>query len=186
IQHFDEIDTSRLAEGMIFGRTSQTYIAIRSAHALHFVPFAESAKEDDTDDLLKRGRSGTVLNDDYDLVQEGPGMHWFIVELSSADRESFEDFRLRVSGNRINFDAPRQALAYRTVLNGSARESLLESVYASAFLVDGAPRELEYPRFGSTYVPGGSLARKPQNIEFSFSDKKLLLDYTQNIRQVED
>ncbi|MBU0935435.1 MAG: hypothetical protein KKI09_14530, partial [Spirochaetes bacterium] len=47
IQHFDEIDTSRLAEGMIFGRTSQTYIAIRSAHALHFVPFAESAKEDD-------------------------------------------------------------------------------------------------------------------------------------------
>ena len=46
---------------MIFGRVGNAMIGVRARYALSFVPFSESNKEGNRDDMLQRGSVGNVL-----------------------------------------------------------------------------------------------------------------------------
>ncbi|HRX45862.1 MAG TPA: hypothetical protein P5091_07460, partial [Acholeplasmataceae bacterium] len=99
IELFDEVDTSYLHLGMIFGRVGDAMIGIRARYALSFVPFDVSNDESNQDDMLKRGSVGDVLTQSYDLIQKGTGDHYIVTEMSSRDVETFDAFINRMMNN---------------------------------------------------------------------------------------
>ncbi|HAE23240.1 MAG TPA: hypothetical protein DCG47_13105, partial [Spirochaetaceae bacterium] len=178
LQFFDETDLSRLGDGYAFGRAGRAYIALKARHGLAFTPFSVSAKEGDTDDMLKRGSPGKILAADYDLVQRGPGAHYFIIELSSSDRESFEAFKARIAANPVAFDPALNALDYQSVLDGEDTPSRLRAEYGVSFSVDGETQDLDYGRYENPYVPGGYVERKAGTLRFEHKGAALSLDFT--------
>ncbi|MFA5006882.1 MAG: hypothetical protein WC509_05415 [Candidatus Izemoplasmatales bacterium] len=182
IELFDEVDLTMLDEGLVFGNVGATHVAIRSRHPLAFVPFATSDAEGNRDDMLVRGSAADVLSTDYDLVQSGPGMHYFVIELSSTDVETFSAFKARVAGNDLSVDLDAASVSYATILDGDVSETLLEAVYGTSFQVGGGTVDLEYDRFESAYVQGGSIARKATEIVFAYGGHTLTLNYSENLR----
>jgi len=184
VQLFDDVDSSLLADGMIFGTVNGTHVAILSRHPLAFVPFAVSDLEGDRDDMLVRGSAGTVLTDDYDLVQSGAGMHYFVIELSSDATETFDAFKMRVRANELTWDPV--SVSYRTILDGDVAPTLLAATYDVSFALDGVVQDLQYDRYECAYVDGGAIARKAEEIVFAFGGHTLTLNYAQNVRSEDD
>lgn len=186
VELFTLVDESHLEEGMIFGQAADAYIAILTRYPLAFVPFEVSNAEENRDDMLVRGSVKNVLSDKYDLVQEGSGMHYFVIELSDSSRESFSDFVLRISGNETSFDDEAKTVTYSTILDGEVEESELEALYATAFKVNGSTIDLDYERFESPYVKDGVILRKPGSVIFTFAGESLTINYADNQRLIGD
>jgi hypothetical protein len=186
IERFDEVDLTQLTEGMVFGRKGDAFIAIRARHALSFVPFATSNQEGNKDDMLVRGSVGDNLTQDYDLVQIGDGMHYFVTELSDASKETFAAFVARFGGNSLLFNESTNSLMYQTRLNGEAALSSLVLQYGGAFLKGAAQVDLNYDRYQNAYVPGGVLARKPDVIVYAFGGFTLTLDFQNGTRTLDE
>ncbi|MCK7485125.1 MAG: hypothetical protein MZU97_05915 [Bacillus subtilis] len=181
-QLFDEVDVSGLSSGVIFGRVGDAYIGIRARYALAFVPFATSNQEGNRDDMLVRGSTGQVLSEDYDLVQYGDDMHYFVTELSSAANETFAAFKARMLANSLEFEVELDLLTYSSVLNAEASASVLavrayDSLYLNNVLMD-----TDYHRYQNAYVPEGFIVRKPGIITYQFQGQSLTLNYQQNTR----
>ncbi len=185
VQFFDEVDTSRLNAGMIFGRVGPAYIALLSRHPMHFVPFEISSQEGNVDHMLSRGHVKDVLDQDYDLVQFGPGMHYFVTELSSQAVESFGQFKARIVSNPLEYDVENRTLSYTTRLNGDSTPSELRARYSGEFFINQVPVNLQYNRFEGPYIPAGSGQREAEEYTFAFNGHRLTLNYSRGTRTVE-
>jgi hypothetical protein len=181
IQLFDEVNLNYLDQGMIYGRVNGTYIGIRARYALAFTPFEISNKEGDQDDMLKRGSVGSILNDDYDLVQVGQGDHYYVTEMSSVDMESFDSFVTRMMANPLVYDEVNHQVNYITKLYLEHSTTSLQANMTGLFLVNDVIVDLEYPRFWSPYVLG-QIERKPETIMFQFGGHALVINYQQKTR----
>lgn len=186
VGRFDEVDESHLDQGYIFGRAKDAYVMIRSRYPLGFVDFAVSAAKGNKDQMLVRGRARHVLRDRYDLVQSGPGYHYFVIEASSSDRETFAAFKVRTAANPVGFASADGSLEYETVLNHASAPSRLKSTYQGGFHLNGTIQNLDYNRYENPYVVNGSTARKAGSIHFAFAGKTLSFDYEKNLRTVGD
>jgi len=175
-----------LSDGVIFGRIDDSFIAIQSRYALEFVPFSSSNEDGNQDDMLVRGSVKNVLTEAYDLVQEGPGNHYFVIELSDGERESFSAFKSRILANDLTFDDEKGELAYATVLNGQIEASELSAHYDGFFSIDGELVDLDYARYESPYVRNQVIARKSDELIFAFDGKSLTLNYSMNLRMLGD
>lgn len=182
-QLFDEVNVEYLDQGMIFGRVGASYIGIRARYALVFTPFETSNKEGDQDDMLKRGSVGSILTEDYDLVQVGEGDHYYVTEMSSADIESFDGFVNRMMNNSLIYDEENHEVSYSTALYMETNQTSLKANMQGSFWVNAVLMDLEYDRFDSPYV-NGSIARKPESILFRFGGYELHLNYEQKSRVV--
>jgi hypothetical protein len=181
-QLFDEVDVSGLANGVIFGRIGDTFIGIRARYALAFVPFATSNQEGDRDDMLVRGSTGQVLTEDYDLVQYGDGMHYFVTELSAASQETFTAFKARMIANPLEFEPELHLLTYSSLLNNEILVSTLEVRAFDSFRLNGDLVDTNYGRYQNAYVPEGLTLRKPGIITYQFQGQSLILNYADNTR----
>lgn len=179
---FDEIDLSHLNEGMIFGRVGNAMIGVRARYALSFVPFSESNKEGNRDDMLQRGSVGNVLTSDYDLVQLGEGVHYFVTEMSSLNEETFEVFKDRMMNNTLLYREDTHQVSYETKLYQEDQMKVLTADYEGHFKVNNIAIDLNYDRFMSTYVMGGKTLRKQDVIRFSFGGHELILDFENKTR----
>jgi hypothetical protein len=186
LERFDEVDLTKLSEGMIFGRAGGAYIAIRARHALQFVPFATSNQEGNRDDMLVRGSVKNNLTQDYDLVQYGDGMHYFVTELSDAGRETFAEFLARVQNNPLLFQEAANSLMYQTRLNGEGSSTSLLLAYGGAFTKGAQTLNLNYERYENGYVPTGILTRKPSSIVYEFGGFRVTLDFESGTRTLEE
>jgi hypothetical protein len=174
VQYFDEIDESSLADGYIFGRKGKTYIALIASGALQFEDFNQLNEAQ----AKNAERISPALKHKYDLLlKEGQYQSW-ITELScKSDDGSFVAFKQRILGNTVLFQG--------TTVEYKTRGITLHSEYKKQFTVDSAPVQTEYSRYENDYVPGSITPRKPADIEFSFKGDGLLLNYQENIRNVE-
>lgn len=186
IERFDEVDLTNLSQGMIFGRLGDAYIAIRARHALEFVPFETSNQEGNRDDMLVRGSVKNNLTQDYDLVQVGEGMHYFVTELSDVSRETFAAFRSRIQANPLLFQETAGSLMYQTRLNGELSSSSLLLAYGGAFSKGAQVQDLNYERYQNAYVPGGVLTRKPSVIVYEFGAFRVTLDFQNGTRTLDE
>jgi hypothetical protein len=166
---------------MIYGRVDDSYIGIRARYALEFTPFEMSNKEGDQDDMLKRGSVGTILTDDYDLVQVGPGDHYYVTEMSSTDIETFDQFVSRMIANELSYDKTKHSITYQSILYLDEETTTLTANMDGSFRVNEVLLDLEYPRFWSPYVLN-AIERKPETIMFSFGGHALVLNYEQKTR----
>lgn len=179
---FDEIDLSHLNEGMIFGRVGNAMIGVRTRYALSFVPFSESNREGNRDDMLVRGSVKDVLTADYDLVQLGEGDHYFVTEMSSLSEETFDAFKNRIINNTLLYIEASHQVSYETNLYQDDELKVLTADYQGTFTVDDVLIDLNYDRFTSPYVMGGKTLRKQDVIRFSFGGHQLILDFENKIR----
>lgn len=184
LEWFDEVVLTHLADGYIFGRSGEAYVMIKARHALRFVAFATSHQSDDRDNLLDRGSVSQLLSDDYDLIQEGEGFHYFVIEASSSDQETFNAFVQRTLANNLTFSLESQSLQYETRLYQQAGTTVLEAYYDGRFLIDHVVEDLNYPRYRNPYVEDGVIPRKSDVLTFDFGGHRLVLDYANNIRDL--
>lgn len=183
-QLYDEVIETYLADGFIFGRVGDAFVALQSRHPLAFVPFEISNQEGNRDDMLVRGSVNRDLTESYDLVQIGEGTHYFVTEVSSSKQETFASFVNRVRQNPLTFDENRQELMYTTRLYNGNQTTTLKATFGKSFYVNDVLQDLEYPRYQNTYVPNGSIARKPTQIQYQFQGKSVTLHYQNNTRVV--
>ncbi len=183
-QLFDEVDLSRLNEGYIFGRSGDAMIGIKSRYAMSFVPFSVSNQEGNRDDMLVRGSVKETLTDDYDLVQTGVGDHYFVIELSSSDRETFGAFVSRMTENHVFYDESRHELSYTTIINGDVSETMMNARFDTHFKVGELSMDMNYQRYESLYHPDGKVQRKDEIIRYAFNGKTLTLNYQMLQRNV--
>jgi hypothetical protein len=159
-------------------------IGIKSRYALSFVPFAVSNQEGNRDDMLVRGSVNETLTDDYDLVQTGIGDHYFVIELSSSDRETFAAFVSRMTDNSVLYEDSKRELSYTTILNGDVTETIMDARYDTHFKVGGLSMDMNYQRYESMYHPDGKIQRKDEVIRYAFNGKALTLNYQMLQRNV--
>ncbi len=174
VQYFDEVDESRLADGYICGRKGKTYIALIASGALHFEEFNPG----DARQAKNVEKLNPNLKQKYDLtLKDGRYQSW-ITELSCENEDgSFDAFKQRIFGNPVLFQG--------TSVEYKSRGVSFHSDYKKQFTVDSVPINTEYNRHENDYVPGSITPRKPENIEFSFMGNNLLLNYNENIRNVQ-
>lgn len=174
VQYFDETDESRLADGYVFGRKGDTYIALIGSGPLLFADFDPSD--------AKQAANAAKINGDlvqrYDLtLKEGRYQSWITEVSCASDEGSFAVFKQRILGNPVSFQG--------TTVDYKTNNAALRSEYRKQFTVDSVAAAAEYGRYENAYVPGGVLLRKPSVIEYRFRENGLLLDYAQNIRRAE-
>lgn len=184
IELFDEVDTSYLHLGMIFGRVGDAMIGMRARYALSFVPFDVSNDESNQDDMLKRGSVGDVLTQSYDLVQTGVGDHYIVTEMSSRDVETFDAFINRMMNNVLVYDETTHQVIYQSQLYLDQNITTLDVNFQGAFMINQEVQDTNYPRFSSPYVMGGLTPRKPEMIRFSFGGYSLVLDFESRTRNL--
>ncbi|MBN2880372.1 MAG: hypothetical protein JXN65_12170 [Clostridia bacterium] len=140
---FNEVE---LSNKVVTGRRGDAFIAIRS------------------------GSKMTMTADE--LLQEGELTYW-VTELSSRDKETFEEFSQRIRSNELSFDSESKTLCYAT----TGRDYRLK--YKGDFNIDGKKQDTEYKRFESKY---SDTQRESQVIEISFDGSSLMLDYENCVR----
>ncbi len=183
---YDEVDETHLDEGYVFARVGDAYVMVRSRHPMAFVPFSESNDETDRDNMLVRGSANDVLKEKYDLVQSGSGYHYFIIEVSSVENESFPEFKNRMLDNQIDFQEETGILEYTTIPYLDSGEKTMKLEYPGAFFVDGEIIDLDYSRHVADYLESGETPRKADIIHFVFDGHELELDYANNLRTTGD
>lgn len=115
-----------------------------------------------------------LLVSDDELIQEGALTFW-VTELSSADEESFKDFKKRIKENYLSFNESKKSVNYSTL----GRQYCL--AYKGDFKLNGNAIDLDYKRFDSKY---SVTDRKSPIICIKHEDESLVLDYENGIREV--
>jgi hypothetical protein len=147
----DLMDEVILEGHYIFGRLGNTYIAMIGKNDLIYADGSTN-----------------------DLIQIGKETYW-ITELSSIEKESFQAFRERIHKNSIiSLNNGKQV-----IYSSDGKELSLS--YLSDFKVNGLLVNLEYDRFDSPY---SLTKRKSPTLTLAWNDKKLILDFYQAKRLV--
>ncbi len=107
-----------------------------------------------------------------ELKQYGNLTYW-ITELSSADLESFDDFKARISNNEISYETVSKSMVYKSM------NKTYQLTYAGDFIVNNNKMDLQYKRFDS---PFSQAERKDTTITISYANHRLFLDFDNCIR----
>ena len=139
----EELMDEVIVEGnYAFARKDKTFVALIGANCFEYLPFHKE-KAAVTDGLLRDPSKR------FELVQRGRKQHT-IYELSTAEKESFEQFMDRIKANEVAFDG--RHLTYRT----EGKEYAL--TYEGDFTVNGEVQPYEYKRYDSSYVQADYLS----------------------------
>lgn len=106
---FDEVDLTRMSEGILLGHTSGVNVIVRTNPGVYFIPAEECLKEDAAmyqDEKLPAG----YYDRDYDLINESKGYHFYLFEVDNT--MGFDDFRSAMLRKDFSFDAETSKLNY--------------------------------------------------------------------------
>ena len=123
---FDETDISRLNEGIVFVRTGNVNLCVRTNAGAAFRPAAESLKTDIAMYQDEKVPEGYFLSE-YDLVNRARGKHFYVFEVD--DTLGFEEFKTQAGQRELTFSEKDRLLRY------SLYDCRLE--YEGAFSIGG-------------------------------------------------
>ena len=170
----DIYDESELCGNTVYARKNNVFVAMISNGELKFRPF-----DSDSANGVLKGRKlpdGIRFENEFDLCRYGDGYHIYITELSDADKESFSEFKSRISSNFVRFGADG-SVEYKT------QSGLIEVSYDGRFLVDGRLAEKEFTRYDSKFCKA---ERKADSISVFSGKNRLLLDFKNVKRSFDD
>ena len=136
------LDEVRVDGRYAFARKGKTWLALIGASDFEYMPF-NADKVAMTEGLL------TDETKRFELVQRGK-VQFTIYELSTSDKESFDEFIARVKENAVAFDGKH--LSYHSA------EKDFEMTYDGDFTVDGEKQETQFKRYDSPYVQADYLS----------------------------
>jgi len=147
-----------------FARKQNALIALIGTNDFEYLPFNE-AKAVPMEGLI------TDPTKRFELVQRGRDQAT-IYEMSSADKESFADFMVRIKANEVAYDG--KTLRYQS----ENKAHVL--TYKGAFTVNGEEQECEYKRFDSPYANTEYLS---EDVEVKAGGHSLRINVSKGIRE---
>ena len=181
---FDEVNTEYLARGYIFGRKGETYVAMcvksdgeaRLLYKNDMEGMTEEKLAEDRSKIKTSVKEAIEESGDlrYDLIFEGGTSHAWVTELGSEAADGdFVAFTDRVLANEFVFE--NGTVSYVTA------EKQFEVTYDECFKLNGEVVDTDYARFDNAYVEK-AVARKAEEIAFSYQGKTLVLNYREGTR----
>ncbi len=168
----DFYDEFELIGNRVFARKNGVFVSLISNGELKFKPFDQNSA--DGVHKYKNHPENCKLKGEFDLCRFGGEYHIYITELSHADRETFEEFKKRISANAVSF-AENGRVTYKTD-SGEISVS-----YDGEFTVDGTPAEKEYKRYDSKFCKA---ERKAESLTVASSNHKLVLEFESAKREI--
>ena len=130
------LDEVRVEGRYAFARKENAFVALIGASDFEYMPFSKE-KSSMMEGLLKDESKR------FELVQRGRNQ-FTIYELSSADKESFDDFIGRIKACEVTFDGKQ--LEYRT----DGRDLTLR--YGGEFTLNGEVQSCDFKRYDSPFI----------------------------------
>lgn len=158
------LDEVRVSGRYAFAKKGKAMLALIGFNAVKYKDFSEASAN-----ALGNGLSDCPQKR-FDLIQQGGDQFW-IYELSTEDRESFEAFISRIKSNCTEFDTDK--LIYKSL------GSTYELTYGADFNVNGEEIPVEYKRFDCDY---SQTEREPREITLRFGGNSLFLDFENAVR----
>lgn len=122
---FDELDLSRLSEGVLLAHTSGVNVAVYTNPGVEFRNIGESLERDKSILAGKKVKEGTYKKE-YDLINRAKDGHYYVFE--TDDSLSFEEFKARVGGTGVTYEKGR--------IEYSNKEHEFKLSYKGRFMVD--------------------------------------------------
>ena len=140
----DFYDEFELRGNTVFARKNGIFVAVISDGEMKFKPYdVESIKG------LNSNLRGVTLDDEYipkkefDLCRFGGEYHAYIIELSDSDRETYEQFKARISANKVVFG--KGCASYTTYFGE------ISASYSGDFSVGGKPAAKNFDRYNTPF-----------------------------------
>lgn len=140
----DFYDEFELRGNTVFARKNGIFVAVISDGEMKFKPYDMEALRG-----LNSNLRGVTLDDEYipkkefDLCRFGGEYHTYITELSDSDRETYEQFKARISANKAVFG--KDSASYKTYFGE------ISSSYDGDFSVNGKPVAKTFDRYDSKF-----------------------------------
>ena len=140
----DFYDEFEIDGNIVFARKNGIFVAVISNGGMQFKPY-------DVESIagLNSNLKGTTLADEYipkkdfDLCRFGGDYHVYITELSDCDRETFDEFKTRISADNAVFRG--SSAQYKTYFGE------MSVSYEGEFSVNGDPVNLIFSRYDSKF-----------------------------------
>ncbi len=147
----EKFDTYTVNGNMAFGSVDGSYIAVICNKDLSFAPYdinsAMAQVTHNQSSVVKNspneGSKEDILTKEFDLCAYGKGYHGYIMEVSDASKETYEEFVARVSAN--SFKVEDDKMYYTS--NGKQ----YELGYKSGLAINGKAISFDFNRFDSDY-----------------------------------
>ncbi|MBE6811962.1 MAG: hypothetical protein E7523_03670 [Ruminococcaceae bacterium] len=160
----DFYDEFELLEDRVFARKNGVFVSLTANGRLQYKPFdTASAKGVHKSRIFP---DSCTLKSEFDLCRYGGTYHAYITELSDADKETFEQFKERISNNTAEFTGNK---VYYNTLSGDISVS-----YNGEFIVNNSPSDKVFDRYDSKFCKA---KRKSPSLLIDSGENKLLLDY---------
>ncbi len=170
----DFYDEFQLDGNIVFARKNGVFVALISNGEMKFRPFDENSAKG-----IHKGRTfpdDYSLKSEFDLCRFGGDYHIYITELSDADKETFNEFKSRISKNIVDFYKDG-CVKYIT----AAGE--IEVSHDGVFNIDGEAAQKEFDRYNSKFCKA---KRKPGSITVDSGKNRLILDFKNGERKEEN
>ena len=160
----EQYDEFELNNNTVFARKNGVYIAMISNGELKYKPFDSSSaaalhKSIELPNEFK-------LKSEFDLCRYGGDYHIYITEISDAETESFEEFKVRIKNNSIKFI--NESVLYTT------DSDQIKVSYDGIFTVNGIPAKKTYKRYDNKFC---NCERKSDGLLIDSSKHRLFLDF---------
>lgn len=178
LQYIDESCLDYLEKGYMFGRTGKVLFMMKTNGKLHYNDFEDSRMNDNS--MKQKVDVENVFSESYDLInEENIKYHYWITQLEYlGDRyKSLQDFISVMINNNTEFSIENGQIKYDT------DERKFEITYGQDYLLNGEKQQTEYQRYENCYVDNEKIERKQAQIIFQYNNKKLLLNFKNNIRE---
>lgn len=149
----------------VFASKNGVFVALIADGELKFKPFDKNSANG-----VHKGRNfpdDMKLKGEFDLCRYGDKYHIYITEISDAEKETFAEFKARISNNPVNFNCDG-SVDYTT------DSGTLSVSYDGKFNVNNKPAEKEFDRYDSKFC---KTKRKSDSITVDSGKNRLILDF---------
>ncbi len=137
-------DEFELNDNVVFARRDKVFVALISNGELKFRPYDKKAVAPIYKETEFVGDSSRYeITSDFDLVHSGGHYHIYVTELSSADKETFDEFKARIASNKLVFDG--DSVIYES------HGDTLQCNYRGEFLKNSSPVQMNFSRYDCDY-----------------------------------
>lgn len=166
-------DEFELCGDRVFARRDNVLVAMISNGDMKFRPYSEKCIKPIYKQVPEQEKY--IVKGDFDLVREGGQYHAYVTELSSLDKESFEEFKGRINDNKLVFSGDN--VEYVT------GERALYSSYSGEFKKNDEAVDMNYLRYDNEYCKA---ERSADEIVIKNGDSELTLNYKADKRIVKN
>jgi len=168
------LDEVKLDGKYAFARQGKAFLALIGHSELAYRPFSQASA------IGMRNGLEAYPDKRFDLVQQGNQQFW-IYELSHESRESFDEFTVRIKGNRVHYlSKDNMDVGLQDRLSYETGGNTLFTSYGGELAVNLRAQELEHKRFDSDFC---TAERESTVFDFAHNGYTLHIDFENGIRE---